>query len=70
MRAVNRFTDFLMQASTSAGCEYVDTAPFLDEYGFAGTVESPDPHHLSLDGETAFGRYLQSRALEAARRAD
>ncbi|WP_299091999.1 SGNH/GDSL hydrolase family protein [uncultured Microbacterium sp.] len=60
----DRIHSLLQEASTNAGCEYVDTAPFLDEYGFAENDGVRDPHHLTLAGEIAFGRYLQARVLE------
>lgn len=64
--AREKLHELVSEASAKAGCDYVDTAPFLDEFGFAAKGGAIDQHHLSLRGETALGQHLQQRALHMA----
>jgi hypothetical protein len=51
----------LSAACSATGCEYIDTQPFLDEFGHAEVGGVVDPNHLSDAGEMALGRAIQAR---------
>lgn len=60
----DRIHNLLDEACLASGCIYFDTAPFLDEYGWAKTKSGvTDIHHLSLDGENAIGKSIQELIL-------
>lgn len=56
----------LMQACPKTGCDYIDTQPFVDEFGHAQAGGVTDPNHLSDAGETALGRAIQALAAPRA----
>lgn len=53
----------LRVACDKAQVNYIDTAPFLDEYGFSTIADVRDPHHLSSSGEIALGKWIQELAV-------
>ena len=55
----DRIHELLVEACSLSGCIYFDTAPFLDEYGYAVVGGVSDTHHLSHEGEYAIGQALQ-----------
>lgn len=58
----DRIHMLLQEASCESGCMYFDTAPFLDQYGFAKTNGTIDIHHLSDEGECEIGKSIQLTA--------
>ncbi|WP_198528648.1 hypothetical protein [Comamonas thiooxydans] len=59
----NDIHNILVKACKQSNCIYANTAPFLDEYGFASVGETVDIHHLSHEGEVEFGKFLQELAF-------
>jgi hypothetical protein len=58
----DRIHSLLQEASCEAGCICFDTAPHLDQYGFAKANGTVDIHHLSDEGECAIGKSIQLTA--------
>ena len=61
----DRVHALLLEACSKTGCEYFDTAPFLDEYGYASNQGVQDIHHLADEGERAIGVAMQRRISPA-----
>jgi hypothetical protein len=58
-RAHRRAQNAIVQAACArSGAVYVDTAPFVDRFGFAQLQGREDIHHLAPEGEQALGREL------------
>jgi hypothetical protein len=51
--------DILSKAAQFFGFNYIDTGPFIKKYGFNNIDGKIDIHHLSMDGEIEFGKYIQ-----------
>ncbi len=50
----------IKQACNMAGVRYIEMSGFVDHFGFLQTPSGIDIHHLSNEGEVAFGKHIES----------